>query len=93
MDAFASAGLADCATYEDPDGRAHACRVIVDQGTHELGELGGKVVAVKTTITLLKAEIPNPSAGAVIAIGDERHELDQLIDEDESRTVWTAVNG
>lgn len=85
--AFADAGIADTVQYTPAD-RTRAsrpARVFVDRASTSQG-FGAQVDAPSITVRVLLADTDGtaPGVGAVFDLGDVRHVVDRVLDQDES---------
>lgn len=87
--ALFGAGMGDTATYTAPGYSGRPVRVYVDHGITRLGMYGAAADAT-CTVTLFRADIPEPAAGAVVQLGADSYTLRLLLDQDESVSVWGA---
>ncbi len=92
VDSLVDVGLADSATYEALDGSTKPCRAMIDQGVRKLSGGGAEVISDQATVTLFKDEIAEPVGGAVVIADGARYELDELVGEDESQSIWSAIH-
>ena len=90
--AMAGAGIADTGTYTPPAGTPVTCRVYVDRAVQQMGDYG-PVAGPRTIVGLLRADVPAPHAGGIVAVGTEQWELESEIARDESVTRWVVGNG
>jgi hypothetical protein len=91
--ALAHAGFADAAAYTPPGGgTAVPCTVLVDRAAQFFGP-AGEVVGTRIAVTLFLADVANPQQGGTVTVGDEAFELDELDEQDESKSRWVVVRG
>lgn len=91
--AFASAGMADAASYTAvAGGGAIACTAMIDRAAQFFDDQQG-VAGTRVVIALQLAEVPAPARKDTVVIGAETFKLDQLVERDESLTRWVVVNG
>jgi hypothetical protein len=91
MAAFVDAGMADPATYTAPGGGAAvACQAMVDRDVRLYADAGADVATAHVVVTLFLAEVSPARRGTVVVDGDTLV-LDELLDQDESRSRWTVL--
>lgn len=90
--ALAESGLADVGTYTAPTTGAVAVpvRAYVDKGVRTFGEYA-QTYAGDVTVTMLRADVPDPAEGGIVAIDGGTYTLRTPIDSDDGITVWGAV--
>lgn len=91
--ALSEAGFADQATYVAPDAvrgtAAQTCAVYIDRDVQLYGDLN-QVVARRTQITVLRADL-TPARNGVLVIDGLRYRLVDLVSEDDGITVWIGI--
>lgn len=90
--AFAAVGMADAALFKTGGaGAGVACTVIVNRNAQFYDEVQ-QVAGTRTTVDLMKAEVPASKRGDTITIGSEVLTLDARADvDDESRIRWVVT--
>lgn len=88
--AFAAAGMADTGTYTAPGGSPATVRVYVDGNIAEVGSYA-PTFGYSASITLLRADVPDPVAGATVTVDGETYTLAQPLEADEGITKWGAT--
>lgn len=78
------------ATYSPPGGVAVDVTVIRNRFLQESG-FESFATEVRTSIALLKSEVPAPVRNGVVAIGAEQFTLQAKIDDDGVQTVWAVT--
>lgn len=89
-EAFASAGMADTGTYTAPGSTAQPARVYVEKSLARLAEYG-EAYAGAVLITLLRADVPAPVAGAVVHVDGSSYILRTPVDSDDGISMWSAA--
>ena len=82
-------GVADTGTYTD-DTQVIPCRVFVDRDAQVVGEFAPTAGAL-VTVRMLRADVPDPAAGARLTIGGEVFQLDALQSQNETTSVWIVM--
>lgn len=90
--AFAAVGMADAALFKTGGtGAGVPCTVIVNRNTQFFDDLQ-QVAGTRTTVDLMKAEVPASARGDTVTIGSEVLTLDARADaDDESRIRWVVT--
>jgi hypothetical protein len=93
-EAFADAGMgAGTGSYLAPDADpadvVTGVRIYIDQESQTAGEYG-PVFAKRVIITLINADVPNPSVGALVTLGSDRWLLRRLEASDSNSTSWVV---
>lgn len=89
--AFTNAGLAGTGTYTAPNQQPLGnVRVYVDKGAQEMGSYSQRV-GPQVTITLLRADVPQPMKNAIVDVDGERWRLVSPTDDaDDGITKWVV---
>lgn len=90
---FLRAGLADLAVYEDDSSHLEDVLVMLERDVQLVGEQG-QVLGKRDMATLLLSDVPAPSIGGQLTIGDETWTLDRPMEgsSDESMQQWALIN-
>lgn len=91
MTAFHGAGLADTGVYTALPGAPVPCRVYVDRVEQFFGGDGTEVAGYRTTLTLLRADVPRPVRGATVAADGVTYTLEQIDAQDASMSRWVVM--
>lgn len=92
FNAFAAVGMADAALFKvDGAGAGVACTVIINRNTQFFDDVQ-QVAGTRTTVDLMKVEVPASKRGDTVTIGSEVLTLDARADvDDESRIRWVVT--
>ncbi|WP_256775422.1 MULTISPECIES: hypothetical protein [unclassified Stenotrophomonas] len=91
--AFAGAGIADAATYQNPAGQPVPCTALLDEGVQDYGDDDAPVSAPYDRVTLQLREV-EPRIGGIVRITGTgaRLKLEKRLRGDASSQQWVVLH-